>query len=125
MQPFFERNIEFLKGVGPQWAELLNKELGIFKYADLLQYYPFRYEDRTKFYKVNQERDDQPFIQNVCKFISFSSVEDGRKQRLVGVFGDWAYDFHLPVFPSVWIHARHALHAWPEVVRLPRESRCA
>ena len=44
MSGFFETRIEFLKGVGPQRAELLNKELSIFTYGDLLQHYPFRYE---------------------------------------------------------------------------------
>ena len=47
---FFETKIEYLKGVGPQKATLLNKELGIFNYGQLLQHYPFRYEDKTKIY---------------------------------------------------------------------------
>ena len=54
MLSFFDRQIEYLKGVGPQKAELLNKNLGIFTFGDLIQYYPFRYEDRTQFYKINE-----------------------------------------------------------------------
>ena len=104
MQSFFERSIEFLKGVGPQRAVLLNKELNIFKYGDLLQHYPFRYEDRTKFYKVNQIREEQPFIQIVGKFISFQKIGDGRKQRLVGIFGDETGTIELVWFQGIkWV----------------------
>ncbi|MFM7485748.1 MAG: hypothetical protein ACKO13_02395, partial [Cytophagales bacterium] len=49
---FFDTSIEFLKGVGPQRAALLQKELNIFTFGDLIQHYPFRYEDRTRFYRV-------------------------------------------------------------------------
>jgi ATP-dependent DNA helicase RecG len=52
MAGFFESKIEFLKGVGPQRAALLNKELKIFTFGDLIQYYPFRYDDRTHFVKA-------------------------------------------------------------------------
>ncbi|WP_258100138.1 ATP-dependent DNA helicase RecG [Marinoscillum pacificum] len=107
MQSFFERSIEFLKGVGPQRAVLLNKELNIFKYGDLLQHYPFRYEDRTKFYKVNQIREEQPFIQIVGKFISFQKIGDGRKQRLVGIFGDETGTIELVWFQGIkWVLER-------------------
>lgn len=88
MTSFFERSIEFLKGVGPQRAALLSKELNLFTYADLLHHYPFRYEDRTKFYKINEINEDMPFIQMIGKFISFQMVGVGNKQRYVGIFGD-------------------------------------
>ena len=52
MSGFFETPIEYLKGVGPLRAALLNKELNIFTYGDLIQHYPFRYEDRTRFYSI-------------------------------------------------------------------------
>lgn len=55
--------IEYLKGIGPQRAEVLKKELGIFIYRDLLTYYPFRYVDRTKFYKINEISEDLPYVQ--------------------------------------------------------------
>ncbi len=104
MQPFFERNIEFLKGVGPQRAELLNKELSIFKYGELLQHYPFRYEDRTKFYKIQQVREDLPFVQITGKFLSFQKVGVGNKQRLVGVFADDTGTIELVWFKGIkWV----------------------
>ncbi|MEQ8470221.1 MAG: ATP-dependent DNA helicase RecG [Marinoscillum sp.] len=112
MQSFFERNIEFLKGVGPQRAELLNKELSIFKYGDLLQHYPFRYEDRTKFYKVNQVREDQQFIQIIGKFISFQTIGVGRKQRLVGTFADETGTIEAVWFQGIkWVKDRIAVGA--------------
>lgn len=63
MAGFFSTSIEFLKGVGPQRAALLNKELAIFTFGDLIQYYPFRYEDRTKFYSISEVHDEMPYVQ--------------------------------------------------------------
>ena len=51
---YLKTPVEFLKGVGPQRSDVLKKELGIFNYGDLLKHYPFRYIDRTKFYKLNE-----------------------------------------------------------------------
>lgn len=58
-----KRPIEFLKGVGPQKAELLNKELGIFCFEDLLHLYPFRYIDRSRFYHVREITEEMPYVQ--------------------------------------------------------------
>ena len=63
MAGFFTTSIEFLKGVGPQRAALLNKELSIFTFGDLMQHYPFRYEDRTKFYVIREIHDEMPYVQ--------------------------------------------------------------
>jgi len=110
MTSFFERSIEFLKGVGPQKAELLKKELEIFTFADLLQYYPFRYEDRTRFYKINQVREDQAYIQIIGKFVSFQTVGVGSKQRLVGQFADETGVIELVWFQGVkWVKSRVAV----------------
>ncbi|RED98965.1 ATP-dependent DNA helicase RecG [Marinoscillum furvescens] len=110
MATFFERKIEFLKGVGPQRAELLQKELQIFTYADLLQHYPFRYEDRTKFYKISQVRENQPFIQVIGKFVRFQLAGAGRKQRLVGTFADETGTIELVWFQGIkWVQSRVAV----------------
>ena len=61
--------IEFLKGVGPQRAEVLQKELHIFSYRDLLELYPFRYIDKTQFYKINQLKDDLADV--LCQLQAF------------------------------------------------------
>jgi ATP-dependent DNA helicase RecG len=60
---FFDTSIEFLKGVGPQRAALIQKDLRIFTYGDLVQYYPFRYEDRTQFYSIKEVNEDMPHVQ--------------------------------------------------------------
>jgi ATP-dependent DNA helicase RecG len=88
MRTFFDTPIEFLKGVGPQRAELLNKELKIFTFGDLIQYYPFRYEDRTLFHSVNEINDEMPFIQLKGKIINKEIIGVGPKRRLVAQFTD-------------------------------------
>ncbi|MDN5215644.1 ATP-dependent DNA helicase RecG [Fulvivirgaceae bacterium BMA12] len=104
MTGFFDNKIEFLKGVGPQRAALLNKELNIFTYADLIQYYPFRYEDRTKFYKIAEIREDMPFIQLKGKIRYMETVGHARRQRLVAYFGDDTGEIQLVWFKGLqWI----------------------
>ncbi|MFN8438794.1 MAG: ATP-dependent DNA helicase RecG [Cytophagales bacterium] len=63
MATIFQSNIEFLKGVGPQRAQLLQKELRIFTFGDLLQYYPFRYDDRSVIHKIRNLNEDMSFVQ--------------------------------------------------------------
>jgi len=55
--------IEYLKGIGPQRAEVLKKELNIYICRDLLTYYPFRYVDRTRFYKISEVSEELPHVQ--------------------------------------------------------------
>ncbi len=55
--------IEFLKGVGPQKAELLKKEVQLFTFEDLLYFYPFRYIDKSRFYKIREITEDMPYVQ--------------------------------------------------------------
>jgi ATP-dependent DNA helicase RecG len=85
---FFESPIEFLKGVGPQRAALLQKELNIFTFGDLLGHYPFRYEDRTRFYTVAETNETMPFVQLKGKITSLGMVGAARKKRLVATFTD-------------------------------------
>lgn len=107
MSAFFERSIEYLKGVGPQRAAQLQKELQIFTYGDLLQHYPFRYEDRTRFYSISEMREDMPFIQIKGQFIKFEMVGAGRKQRLVGTFADRTGTLELVWFQGAkWVMQR-------------------
>lgn len=60
---FLDTPIEFLKGVGPKRAALLREEAGISTFGDLLEHYPFRYIDRSRFYKISEIRDDMPYVQ--------------------------------------------------------------
>ncbi len=110
MPGFFDRSIEYLKGVGPQRADLLKKELLIFTYADLIEHYPFRYEDRTKFYKISQVNEEMPFIQIIGQFKSFQTVGTGNKQRLVGQFADDTGIIELVWFQGAkWIQSKLAI----------------
>ena len=83
MANVFDTPVEFIKGVGPARAELLKKELGISTYEDLLQYYPFRYEDRTRFYHINELEDGMPLVQVAARVVSFEVIGHKYKQRLV------------------------------------------
>lgn len=81
-------DIKFLHGVGPKRAELLNKELGISSYRDLLYHFPTRYVDRSKFYSISTFTGDMPSVQVKGRFLAMSIQGEGAKTRLVGVFTD-------------------------------------
>ncbi len=85
---FFQTKIEFLKGVGPQRAEVLKKELGIFTYEDLIYHFPYRYVDRTKFYKCKEASPELPFIQVKGQLKSLITKGERHKKYLVGRFAD-------------------------------------
>ncbi len=107
MPGFFDTKIEFLKGVGPQKAALLNKELGIFTYGDLLQHYPFRYEDRTRFFDVRDINASLPYVQMRGRIRSKELVGAGRKKRLVAHFHDDTGSIELVWFGGVtWIEKK-------------------
>jgi ATP-dependent DNA helicase RecG len=81
--------IEFLKGVGPTRGALLRKELGIFKYGDLVNFFPNRYIDRTRYYNINELQNNIAEVQIIGKIINIKTVEFGRNQkRLVATFVD-------------------------------------
>ncbi|GAL84405.1 ATP-dependent DNA helicase RecG [Sporocytophaga myxococcoides] len=88
MAGFFETRIEFLKGIGPQKAASLNKELSIFTYADLIQHYPFRYEDRSKIYKISEVHEELPYIQIKGRITGMSSAGTLAKKRIMAEFSD-------------------------------------
>lgn len=81
--------IEYLKGVGPSRGELLRKELGIHKYADLINFYPNRYIDRTRYYKINELQNNVAEVQIIGKIVNVKTVEFGKgRKRLVATFVD-------------------------------------
>jgi ATP-dependent DNA helicase RecG len=89
MNNLLETPIEFLKGVGPNRGVLLRKELGIFKYRDLVNFFPNRYIDRTRYYKINALQTTVTEVQIIGKIINIKTVEFGRNQkRLVATFVD-------------------------------------
>ncbi|WP_341216762.1 DUF559 domain-containing protein, partial [uncultured Wocania sp.] len=80
--------IDYLKGVGPNRADLLRKELGIYTYQDLINLFPNRYIDRTQYYKINQLQRNNADVQVVGKIIGFKEVAQKRGKRLVATFQD-------------------------------------
>jgi ATP-dependent DNA helicase RecG len=97
-----DTSIEYLKGVGPTKGDMLKKELGIFTYEQLLQHYPFRYIDRTKFHKIKNIRDDSEYVQIRGILRRLESHGEGRKRRIVGVFRD-----DTGVMELVWFKGLH------------------
>jgi len=96
--------IEYLKGVGPQRGELLRKELGIHRYEDLINFYPNRYIDRTRYYKINELQNNPAEVQIIGKIINIKMVEFGKaKKRLVATFVDETGEMEL-----VWFQG----HKW-------------
>lgn len=105
MNNILDTPIEYLKGVGPSRGELLRKELGIFNYRDLLNFYPNRYIDRTRYYKINQlVANNSAEVQLVGKIINIKTVEQKKGKRLVATFVDETGQMELVWFQGQkWI----------------------
>ncbi len=88
MNSLSQRDIKFLKGVGPKRAELLQKELGITTFYDLLTHYPTHYLDRTKVYRIRELNEEMSMVQVRGRFVTFTVRGEGAKARLVGLFSD-------------------------------------
>ncbi|MBW6501364.1 MAG: ATP-dependent DNA helicase RecG [Bacteroidales bacterium] len=88
MPDFLDTEITFLQGVGPKRADLLGKELGIKTFRDLLYYFPYKYFDRTRFYKVAEIDPDFPYVQIKGIIRGYATEGHGTGKRLVADFGD-------------------------------------
>jgi len=88
MNNLLDTPIEYLKGVGPQRGDLLRKELNIHRYGDLINLYPNRYIDRTRYYKINELQNSNSEVQIVGKIINIKTVEQKKGKRLVATFVD-------------------------------------
>lgn len=88
MQDFLDTDITYLTGVGPKRAELLCKELNINTFRDLLYYFPYKYIDRTKFYKISELDPELPLVQIKGVIKGYSSEGHGSGKRLVADFQD-------------------------------------
>ena len=82
------RDIKYLQGVGPQRAAILNKELNVCSFRDLLYYFPYKYVDRSRLYYIHEIDGNMPYIQLRGKILSFETFGEGRQRRLVGHFSD-------------------------------------
>ena len=89
MLDILNQDIQYLPGVGPKKRDMLQKELGISKISDLLEYYPYKYVDRSRIYTINELRSDMPFVQVKGRILGFEEFGSGpRKKRLVAHFTD-------------------------------------
>jgi ATP-dependent DNA helicase RecG len=83
-----QTDIQFVPGVGPKRAGILNKELDLFTLGDLLRYYPYRYIDRSRIYYIHEIDGSMPYIQLKGRITAFETFGEGRKRRLVAHFTD-------------------------------------
>ncbi len=107
MTDIFRTEITYLKGVGPRRAEVLKKELGVETFDDFLNYYPFRYIDKSKFYKVKDVTNDSAYFQLRGKVTNLVSVGDKRTRYITAIFSDDTGTIDLVWFRGLsWIKKR-------------------
>ena len=116
MTDILSQDIKYLPGVGPARQKMLSTELGILSFGDLLEYFPYKYVDRSKIYTVHELTGDMPYVQVVGRILSFEKFEMGpHKLRVVAHFSDGT-----GVMDLVWFnYAKSALtkyHIGPEYV---------
>ena len=99
-----QTDIKFLTGVGPKRADLLNRELNIHTFEDLLYHFPYRYIDRSRFYKISEINSQLPYIQIRGRISSLEATGPRYKKRLVAEFFDDTGSIELVWFQGVsWI----------------------
>lgn len=89
MSSILDQDIKFLPNVGPKTKEILSKELGINSYGDLLEYFPYKYVDRSKIFHISELTPDMPYVQIKGKILSYEERDTGkRNSMLVAHFSD-------------------------------------
>ncbi len=88
MLPLLKNEIQYLQGVGPKRAVLLNKELNIFTNEDLLYYFPYKHIDRTRYYRISDIHADLPYIQVIGMIVRTEITGGGNKKRLIAWLSD-------------------------------------
>ena len=89
MTDILGQDIQYLPGVGPNRKKILGDELGVHTYGDLLEYYPYKYVDRSKIYSCHELTGEMPFVQVIGHILSFETFQMGpRKERVVAHFSD-------------------------------------
>ena len=121
MSQILDSEVKYLPGVGPRRAELLNKELGISTFRDLLYTFPFRYIDRSRFYSVREIDSSAAWIQLRGRITRIEKVGTGRALRLVARFTDGTGSIDLVFFKGLkWIEEK--LQVGPEYVVFGKPS---
>ena len=105
------RDIEYLFGVGPQKAAVLNKELEIYSLHDLLYYFPYKYVDRSRIYYIHEIDGNMPYIQLKGKILGFETFGEGRQRRLLAHFSDGTGVVDLVWFQGIkYVTNKYKLH---------------
>ena len=100
----FQTPIEYLKGVGVSRADVLKKELEIFNFEDLLRHFPYKYIDRTRFYKIKDINPDMPYVQVLARLTQKEIVGEKHTKRLVAQAHDDTGTIELVWFQGIkWI----------------------
>ena len=101
---FLNTSIDYLKGVGPNRSDILKKEFQIFTYNDLLNFFPFRYIDRTKFYKISEIQKSNADVQIIGRFTEIYYFKNIKSNRLIGTFNDGNQTIEIVWFKATkWI----------------------
>jgi ATP-dependent DNA helicase RecG len=100
---FLETPLTYLKGVGPNRAALLASEVKLHSYRDLLNFFPYRYIDKTRYYRIEELERSNAEVQITGKIIHIKTVEQKKGKRLVATFADDSGELDL-----VWFRA----HKW-------------
>ncbi|MGE0078868.1 MAG: ATP-dependent DNA helicase RecG [Bacteroidales bacterium] len=101
MNDILQTDIKFLSGVGPKRAELLQKELDVSTFGDLLCFYPYKHIDRSKIYRISEISEDLPYIQIVGRIVRFDESGVGRNKRLNAIFTDGSGSVELVWFKGI------------------------
>src|SRR5574344_2448181 len=104
MSNILDRDIQYLRGIGPKRAQLMGKELNIFTFRDLLYTFPFRYIDRSKVYSIREIESSSTYIQLRGKITKINIVGERRGKRLIATLTDSTGSIDLVFFQGIkWI----------------------
>ena len=95
------RDISYCKNVGAKRADILRKELGVHTALDLLRQYPYKYIDRSRFYKIAELEDEDTYVQIIGEVTEWHTVGIGKAQRLSAMFNDGTHQCELVWFKGV------------------------
>lgn len=111
MAVLLQKPIDYLKGVGPNRAQLLKKELGIHTLQDLLYFFPHRYIDRSQHFTPSNVQNTNAEVQVVGSITHLETVKQQRGSRLVATFSDGQSHIELVWFRGhQWIQKSLQLH---------------
>ena len=95
------RDIAYCKNVGAKRADILRKELGVNTALDLVRQYPYKYIDRSRFYKIAELEDEDTYVQIIGEVTEWHTVGIGKAQRLSATFFDGTHQCELVWFQGV------------------------